>query len=158
MSEERIDHPPHYTSHPSGVECVEIAEHMSFNLGNALKYVWRMGLKGEGTRLEDVKKALWYVEREAKVCDAGLDHHIIQPGAGGDIAWDLAKKVVLAAPVTLSGIFLQILLDPDSEDLREMNAILKLSIACLESSTGQDAQARLAELLEQGLNARNRRT
>ncbi len=40
-----VDHPPHYNSHPSGVECIEITEHYNFCVGNAIKYVWRAGLK-----------------------------------------------------------------------------------------------------------------
>jgi hypothetical protein len=57
-----IDHPPHYASHPSGVECITIVETMCFNVGNAIKYLWRAGLKGDA--LEDLKKARWYVDRE----------------------------------------------------------------------------------------------
>lgn len=57
-----VSHPPHYTSHPSGVECITITEHMNFNLGNALKYIWRADLKGSD--LDDLKKAAWYIERE----------------------------------------------------------------------------------------------
>lgn len=57
-----INHPPHYTSHPSGVECIQITEHMNFNIGNAVKYLWRAGLKG--AELADLQKARWYVDRE----------------------------------------------------------------------------------------------
>jgi hypothetical protein len=57
-----VNHPPHYTAHPSGVECVQIAEHMGFNLGNALKYIWRADLKGNA--IEDLEKASWYLRRE----------------------------------------------------------------------------------------------
>lgn len=57
-----IDHPPHYNAHPSGVECIEIAEHFSFNIGNAIKYIWRAGLKGDA--IEDLEKAVWYIARE----------------------------------------------------------------------------------------------
>jgi hypothetical protein len=57
-----VYHPPHYKAHPSGVECIEITEHMNFCLGNALKYIWRAGLKGDA--IEDLKKARWYIERE----------------------------------------------------------------------------------------------
>lgn len=57
-----VDHPPHYTSHPSGVECIQIIEHMGFNLGNAIKYIWRADLKADA--LQDLEKALWYVKRE----------------------------------------------------------------------------------------------
>lgn len=57
-----VNSPAHYTSHPSGIECIQIAEHMNFNLGNALKYIWRSGLKND--TIEDLKKAAWYVNRE----------------------------------------------------------------------------------------------
>lgn len=57
-----VNHPPHYTSHPSGVECIDIVEHMNFNLGNAIKYIWRAGQKGD--RIEDLKKARFYLDRE----------------------------------------------------------------------------------------------
>jgi len=57
-----VNHPAHYTEHPSGVECIQITEHMGFNLGNAIKYVWRADLKGSS--LEDLRKAIWYIDRE----------------------------------------------------------------------------------------------
>lgn len=59
-----VDHPSHYTAHPSGVECITITEHMNFNLGNAIKYIWRAGLKDSKNHREDLKKAAWYVTRE----------------------------------------------------------------------------------------------
>lgn len=74
---DNVKHPKHYNSHPSGVECITITEHMNFNVGNAVKYLWRAGLKdcppidrseaGNDTRkkhLEDLAKARWYVDRE----------------------------------------------------------------------------------------------
>lgn len=57
-----VNHPPHYTAHPSGVECITITEHMSFNLGNAVKYIWRADLKSD--TIEDLEKAVWYLKRE----------------------------------------------------------------------------------------------
>ncbi|QBC87361.1 DUF3310 domain-containing protein [Mycobacterium avium] len=57
-----VDHPPHYTQHPSGVECITITEHMGFNLGNAVKYIWRADLKGDA--IQDLEKAAWYISRE----------------------------------------------------------------------------------------------
>jgi hypothetical protein len=57
-----VNHPPHYNDHPSGVECIEITEHMNFCLGNAVKYIWRAGLKFE--QVDDLKKARWYINRE----------------------------------------------------------------------------------------------
>lgn len=62
-----VHHPRHYNAHPSGVECIDIAELLSFNLGNCLKYCWRAGMKGN--EKEDLDKALWYLEREnARLC------------------------------------------------------------------------------------------
>ena len=57
-----VDHPAHYTDHPSGVECITVTEHMNFNVGNAVKYLWRAGRKGDA--LTDLRKAAWYVNRE----------------------------------------------------------------------------------------------
>jgi hypothetical protein len=57
-----VNHPPHYTDHPSGVECIQITEHMGFNLGNVVKYVWRCDLKHDD--IEDLKKARFYLDRE----------------------------------------------------------------------------------------------
>ena len=57
-----VNHPPHYTAHPSGIEAIEICEHMNFNLGNAMKYIWRADLKGDA--IEDLRKACWYLTRE----------------------------------------------------------------------------------------------
>lgn len=58
-----IQRPRHYASHPSGIECITLAEHMSFNLGNGFKYGWRGGMKHEDAA-EDYGKMLWYVKRE----------------------------------------------------------------------------------------------
>lgn len=57
-----VNHPPHYTQHPSGVECIEITRHMGFNLGNAVKYVWRADLKLDA--IQDLEKAVWYLQDE----------------------------------------------------------------------------------------------
>lgn len=59
-----VNHPKHYNAHPSGVECIDVVEHMGFNLGNAVKYIWRADLKNDAT--EDLKKAAWYIKRELK--------------------------------------------------------------------------------------------
>jgi len=59
-----VNHPKHYTSHPSGVECIQITEHMNFCLGNAIKYIWRAGEKDQTKEIEDLQKARWYLERE----------------------------------------------------------------------------------------------
>lgn len=58
------DHPQHYNSHASGIECIEIVRHMSFNVGNAMKYLWRADEKG--APIEDLEKAVWYINDEIK--------------------------------------------------------------------------------------------
>jgi hypothetical protein len=57
-----VNHPAHYSGHPSGIECIEIVRHMGFNLGNAFKYIWRADLKGSS--IQDLKKAVWYINDE----------------------------------------------------------------------------------------------
>jgi len=57
-----VNHPQHYLTHRSGVECITITEHMSFCLGNAIKYIWRADAKGDA--INDLAKAAWYLERE----------------------------------------------------------------------------------------------
>lgn len=68
---EAVNHPSHYNLHPSGVECIEVVEHMGFNVGNAVKYLWRADLKDNA--LEDLKKAAWYVQREIEKRTRGAD-------------------------------------------------------------------------------------
>lgn len=77
MSEnnERVNHPKHYNSHPSGIECIEIVRHHDFNIGNALKYLWRAGIKTEEgisnkeKQIEDLHKAIFYINDEIKLLE-----------------------------------------------------------------------------------------
>lgn len=62
MSHDPVNHPQHYTQHASYLECIQITEHMGFCLGNAVKYIWRSGLKADP--IEDLIKARWYLNRE----------------------------------------------------------------------------------------------
>lgn len=57
-----VNHPPHYAAHPSGIECIQVTEHLNFCLGNAVKYIWRADEKGCATT--DLEKARWYIDRE----------------------------------------------------------------------------------------------
>ena len=66
-----VNHPSHYTQHASGIECIQITEHMGFCLGNAMKYLWRANLKGG---IEDLRKAIWYIEREIARQEDGNGH------------------------------------------------------------------------------------
>lgn len=62
---DNVNTPKHYCSHKSGIECIQIAELLPFNLGNALKYLWRSDLKWD--KQEDTKKAIFYLRRQAKL-------------------------------------------------------------------------------------------
>ncbi|GMM70884.1 hypothetical protein MTsDn5_08360 [Alteromonas gracilis] len=62
QTNDAVNNPKHYTNHPSGIECIQVTEHMGFNLGNAMKYIWRCDLKKDA--IEDLKKARWYLDRE----------------------------------------------------------------------------------------------
>lgn len=67
-----VNHPPHYCSHPSGVECITITRHYPFSIGNAIKYLWRAGLKKDASledkqkEIEDLEKAIWYIKDRIK--------------------------------------------------------------------------------------------
>lgn len=70
-----VSHPPHYTGHPSGIECIEVTRHMGFNLGNAIKYLWRADLKDNA--IQDLEKAAWYIQDEIRRRqDAQAQNHV----------------------------------------------------------------------------------
>lgn len=67
-----VNHPSHYTSDPSGIECIQITRHRNFNIGNAIKYLWRAGLKEDASldnlekEIQDLEKAVFYIQDEIK--------------------------------------------------------------------------------------------
>lgn len=67
MKHDPVNHPSHYTSHPSGIECIEVTRHMSFNIGNAIKYLWRNGLKEAEPSIKDLRKSIWYINDQIKM-------------------------------------------------------------------------------------------
>ena len=70
--EDAVNHPSHYNSDPSGVECLEITRHRNFNIGAAFKYLWRAGLKEDASldnlekEIEDLEKAIFHIKDEIK--------------------------------------------------------------------------------------------
>jgi hypothetical protein len=66
MNGDPVSHPSHYTSHPAGIECITVTEHMGFCLGNAIKYIWRVAFGGKDGNdpAQDLRKAVWYLTRE----------------------------------------------------------------------------------------------
>lgn len=63
---DQVNHPKHYTSDPSGIECIQITRHRNFNIGNSIKYLWRAGLKESNSDIQDLEKAIWYITDEIK--------------------------------------------------------------------------------------------
>ncbi len=61
---DQVKQPEHYTKHPSGIECIEVTKHMNFCRGNAVKYLWRAGDKDPSKEIEDLQKAMKYIEFE----------------------------------------------------------------------------------------------
>ena len=68
-----VTHPDHYTTHPSGIEAIQVTRHMNFNLGNAMKYIWRAGKKDPA--ILDLQKALFYIADEIRRLE-GIPHMI----------------------------------------------------------------------------------
>jgi hypothetical protein len=68
-----VNHPPHYTSDPSGIECIDIVKYRDFCIGNAIKYLWRAGLKKDSSisdkekEIEDLEKAIWYINKKIEM-------------------------------------------------------------------------------------------
>lgn len=58
-----VDHPKHYNQHPAGIEAIDVIEEFPFNIGTAMKHLWRAGLKTPDAT-EDLRKAVWYIRRE----------------------------------------------------------------------------------------------
>ena len=63
-NQDEVNHPKHYISDPSGIECIQIVRHRNFNIGNAIKYLWRAGLKDGNSDIQDLQKAVWYIQDE----------------------------------------------------------------------------------------------
>ncbi len=74
---DRVNHPSHYTwlKDKCGIEVIDITRHMDFNLGNSIKYILRAGHKSEegysnkDKTIEDLKKAIWYINDEIKMLE-----------------------------------------------------------------------------------------
>ena len=105
-----INHPAHYTGITVEIECIDIARHLNFQLGNAFKYVWRAGKKGgKNKEIEDIKKALWYLDdsiqngyNDLDLCDdlaSGLASIVTRGDESprGDILRDIAARRIVAA-------------------------------------------------------------
>jgi hypothetical protein len=146
--DEKVNHPRHYTQHASKIECIELIEHLPANLANAIKYIWRCGLKTTETPLTDLKKARWYTERERDRCRLfELDGEDWYSGkTKTDVIWrSLARRVVekedndatdpkLGLKQTILSQYLSALLELDSRFVfADLLLLLNHAITELES-------------------------
>jgi hypothetical protein len=63
---EQVNHPQHYGGEDNQYEAIKVIEawDLDFHLGNTVKYISRAGKKEVNKELQDLKKALWYLERK----------------------------------------------------------------------------------------------
>ena len=73
INSDTVNHPKHYTSHPSGIECIQVTQHYDFCTGNAIKYLWRAGKKNQDATVEDLKKAIWYINKKIEMLEVAED-------------------------------------------------------------------------------------
>jgi hypothetical protein len=116
-----INHPEHYLTHRSGVECITITEHLNFCLGNAIKYIWRADAKGDA--INDLSKAIWYLEREITRRKALADMEKAQ--LLGVIADSLEKDLVTKS-VSLPNLTGTTLAYAQAGDARRQNEMGKM--------------------------------
>ncbi len=93
---ERVDHPRHYNQHASGIECIELIEHLPSNTANAVKYIWRCGLKMSETPLRDLQSARWYTEREERRLALYGTDVVVESRVIGAI-WRATAKQIIAS-------------------------------------------------------------
>ncbi len=123
---ERVDHPRHYNQHPSHIECIDLIEHLPFNLANAVKYLWRCGVKQSEMPLRDLQKARWYTAREAGRRD--LCELAGEPPPKTEMIWRaLAREVCAADADSILADYLACLLEYDFCSMKKIldNAILR---------------------------------
>lgn len=113
---EKVDHPRHYNQSPSGIETIELIEHLPCNFSNAVKYIWRCGLKQSDTPLRDLQSAKWYTEREEQRIE--LFELENEPMRKTDLVWrSLARKVIISDPGNALAHYLDGLLRGDFTDM-----------------------------------------
>lgn len=70
-SPETVEHPLHYNWHPRGIECIDVIDAFPWALGEAIKYIWRCGRKGNS--IEQLRKAIFCLEREIERRTAAVE-------------------------------------------------------------------------------------
>lgn len=125
---ERVNHPRHYNQHPSNIETIELIRHLPCNFANAVKYIWRCGLKTTETPLRDLKSARWYTLDEEKRYD--MFELWDEPKPKTEVAWRaLAHQVIVSDPGGVLPEYLDALLRLNFGDMVE---VIDRAIAELE--------------------------
>ena len=112
------NHPLHYNVHPAGVECVDVVEGFGFCIGNAIKYLWRADAKDQP--LEDLRKALWYVQREIDRREKHLPSIQEIRGIMADVRAavdDYPRQLGVAATVAIAS-------EPDGEEPEQRQCLI----------------------------------
>lgn len=132
---ERVDHPRHYNQHPSKVETIDLIENLPCNLANAVKYLWRCGLKTTETPLRDLMSARWYTERERqRIRMYELEN---EPVPKTEIVWRaIAHRVIEAGDGGVLSGYLANLLTGDFDDMLE---VIDYAIDNLKRESGDGA-------------------
>lgn len=101
---DNVNHPKHYTSDPSGIECIQITRHRNFNIGNAIKYLWRAGLKDDASldinskTIEDLCKAMFYINDEIQPLQNETISNSMHPQEG-EIYWFICDDLIVSDEV-----------------------------------------------------------
>lgn len=101
---DNVNHPDHYVGHPSGIECIDVTEHLPFCLGNAVKYLWRH--ESKGMPITDLRKAAWYLRRELARKALRKETHAIREAWTGRLA--VIRTAAEASPDTLRSVLLRL--------------------------------------------------
>lgn len=125
---ERVTHPRWYNQHPAGIECIELIRHLPCNFANAVKYLWRCGLKQTETPLRDLKSAKWYTLDEEKRYETFELWN--EPKPKTEVVWRaLAHQVIVSDSGTVLSEYLDALLRLSFGDMVE---VIDYAIAELE--------------------------
>lgn len=113
---ESVNHPRHYNQHQSRIETIELIENLSCNFSNAVKYIWRCGLKTTVTPLRDLEAARWYTERESRRVDLYELYNESVPNT--EVVWRaMARLVIEKDGDTVLGRYLTALLGGEFDEM-----------------------------------------
>lgn len=123
-----VNHPPHYTGHPSGIEVIQITRNCSFDVGNAIKYIMRHNHKGSAR--QDLEKAVWYLN------DHKRNFIRASSSAIGPTAKDYLERVIHAEILerTLPGHLTLALLSIKDEDYEGAVSLVEAYLSSLDES------------------------